>query len=313
MTRIRIASMTAVSLVAAILMAGTAAQAAEAVGLLSMVSGAVQIVRAGEKTPAAARTADLITAGDRVTTGRNSEAMFLYCPGSRAGKISADSDVIFQAATIAVKKGKLADERKVPTCRLPVNIALASATQQQSGMARTRGTGLKVYSPRQTNVATLQPLFRWGAVDNAKAYDVRVMDREERVLWKQMVNGTETRLADAKAIGYGQKYWWRVAALDGEETLEEVKTYFQVLPADQADQVRNAEAALKKALQETPADNGPRFLLAFLYEEHGMIDEAARTYGELADRMGPQDWVRTRLSELMLRLGWDRLEGGSFK
>ena len=41
--------------------------------------------------------------------------------------------------------------------------------------------------------------------------------------------------------------------------------------------------------------NGPRFLLAFLYEENGMVDEAARVYGELADRMQPQDWVQGHL------------------
>src|SRR5437867_11158405 len=66
---------------ALVLLSGAAfAHAAGPVGLLSMVSGTVQIVRAGEKTPAVARTADLIQPGDRVVTGRNSEASFLFCP-----------------------------------------------------------------------------------------------------------------------------------------------------------------------------------------------------------------------------------------
>ncbi len=300
--------------VIAILSLSAVAQAADTVGLLSMVSGSVQIIRAGQKTPVPARTADLIAAGDRVVTGRNSEAGFLFCPESRAGKIPADADVQFEAATIQLRKGKLSDERKVPTCRLPANLALATASQQQAGMMRLRGSNLLLRSPSHTNVATLQPRFRWAPVDNAKQYDVKLLDREERILWRQSVSSTEVQYpADAQPLAWGQKYWWRVTARDGEDTLTEAGSYFQVLPGEQAEQVRASESNLRRLLQDNPADNGPRFLLAFLYEENGMLDEAARIYGELADRMGRQDWVQNRLLELMNKLGWDKPDSGPLR
>ena len=86
-----------------------------------------------------------------------------------------------------------------------------------------------------------------------------------------------------------------------------------MLLREEAERVRTTESNLRRALQENPADNGPRFLLAFLYEENGMLDEAAWTYRELTDQMEPQEWIRARLTELMNKLGWDQVESGPFR
>ncbi|HEY7678867.1 MAG TPA: hypothetical protein VIC04_00005 [Terriglobia bacterium] len=285
------------------------ARAAEPVGLLSMVSGEVRILRASESAPVVARTADLIAAGDRVLTGRNSEAAFLFCPESRAAKMAAETEVRFEAATFAVRKGKLAEERKVPTCRLPSNLALTASSKLQSGMTRLRGSDLVLRSPARTNIADLNPRFRWEPVDGATTYELKLLDREERILWRQSLSSTESPYpGDALALVWGQKYWWRVTAREDRETISEVGSYFQVLPSEQAERVRAEETALRQLRAANPADNGPLFLLAFLYEENGMLDAAARLYGELSQRMGPQDWVQARLNDLMSRLGWDRLD-----
>lgn len=280
----------------------------EPVGLLSMVSGNVQIVRAGHKAPVGARTADLLSAGDRVVTGRNSEASFLYCPATLAGKIAADSDVAFEAAGLRVGKGKLAEQHKVPSCRLPANLALSAASRQQSGMMRLRGANLLLRAPSHTSVTTPRPLFRWDPVDNARTYDIKLMDREERVLWRQTVSSTQLQYpADAATLAWAQKYWWRVTAREGEDIITEATSSFQLLSAEQAERVNAGADNLRRLLQERPGDNGPRFLLAFLYDENGMLDEAARVYSELNDAMGPQEWVQGRLGELLKKLGWDKV------
>ena len=298
----------------ALLLLAVAAQGATPVGLLSMVSGNVTILRSGQKTPVPARTADLITAGDRILTGKNSEAAFLFCPQSRAAKIPAGAEVQFNARTLKVLKGNLNGERKVPSCRLPSNLVLASASRMQSGMMRLRGANLLLRSPSRTRIATRHPRFLWGAVDNAEAYEVKLMNREEKILWRQTVTTTDLQYpAEAQALKGGKKYWWRVTAREGEDTLVEAGSFFQVLPDERAEQVRDTESALRQLLQDNPSDNGPRFLLAFLYEEHGMLDEAARVYGQLADRMGPQAWVQGRLTQLLNKLGWDRVQSGAFR
>lgn len=284
-----------------------AAGAQGPVGLLSSVSGKVQIVRAGLTDPAPARPADLLVAGDRIVTSGDAQASFLFCPQSRAAKILPGSEVEFAAGSFTVKKGKLAEERAVPSCRLPSNLTLAAASQVQSGMLRLRGSNLLLRSPSRASVATLRPVFRWEPVDNAKAYDLKVLDREERILWRTSGSATEVQYAaEAPLLAWGQKYWWRVTARDDRETLMEVGTYFQTLTAEQAEEVRSAEAGLRRLIAENPGDSVPRFLLAFLYEERGMLDEAARLYHELASQTGSQPWVEVRLNELMNKLGWDR-------
>jgi hypothetical protein len=292
-------------------MVAPALHAAEPVGLLSLVSGNVQIVRAGESDPVEARTADLLGAGDRVVTGANSEATFLFCPESRAAKMTAGSEVQFDAESLAVKRGTLAEERKVPTCRLPASLVLAAASKMRSGNLRLRGSGMVLRSPANTMVPTLTPSFRWDPVENAASYEIKLEDREERILWRASVSGTEVKYpADAGVLAWGQKYRWRVTAQAAGDAVDEAGSTFQVMPGEQAEAVRSAVADLEKQHASNPGDNGPLFLLAFLYEDNGMLDEAVRVYGELAQGMGPQDWVQSRMNDLMGKLGWDRLESG---
>ena len=286
---------------------------AQTVGLLSMTKGDVQIVRAGQSAGAPARIADLLAAGDRVLTGAGGEATFLYCPESRAGKLLAGGEAEFAAAALQVKKGKLADERNVPNCKLPAAL-LAGASKQQSGMLRLRGAPLVLRTPTRSSVADFKPNFRWDAYENATGYEVKLTDREERILWKRTLSATELLFPnDAPALEPGQKYNWRVVALENNENLADVGTNFTVLPAATAASVKESEAGLLALSKASPDDNGPLFLLAFLYEDNGMLDAAARAYGQLHQRMGQQDWVQGRLNDLMGKLGWDRLESGEAK
>jgi hypothetical protein len=300
-------------LAAAALGLGSGLANAQTVGLLSMVKGDVQIARAGQSAPAPAKIADLLAAGDRVLTGANGEATFLFCPESRAGKLLPGGEVEFTAAALQVKKGKLGDERKVPNCKLPAAL-LAGNSKQQSGMLRLRGSALVLRTPTRSNVADLKPSFRWDKYENATSYEVKLTDREERILWKKNVTTTELAYpSDAPALEPGQKYNWRVVAFENAENQADVGTSFSVLPAATATQVKESEAGLQALAKASPDDNGPLFLLAFLYEDNGMLDSAARVYAQLKTRMGDQDWVQGRLNELMGKLGWDRLESGEAK
>ena len=256
-----------------------------------------------------ARTADLLAAGDRVVTGAGGEATFLFCPQSKTAKLGPGSEIEFAAGAFNVTKGAVSGEKQVPSCRLPSTLTLASASKVQSGMLRLRGANIQLRSPSRTSTATLQPHFSWEPVDRAQKYELKVLDREERILWRAEISGTEAEYpADATPLQWGQRYRWRVTARDTRDTLDEATTFFQVLPADQAQDVRMAEDSLRAMVEQTPDDNWPRFLLAFLYEERGMLDEAAKVYYDLDRRMGTQPWVEGRLAELMNKLGWTSVE-----
>lgn len=297
-------------LVAIFTLGSLAAFAQAPVGLLSSVKGTVQIVRAGQTAPVPARPADLIGAEDRLITGANGEAVFLYCPDPKSARLLGGGEALFGASALQVKKGKLADERKVGGCRLPTTLALSGASQQQVGLVKTRGRDVKLLSPTKSFIDNTQPKFQWMPVDSAKSYEFRVTDREERILFKTTLTGTEVQYPeDAPKLVAGQKYWWKVTARDADGSLgEEAGTFFQTLNPTKSAEFRAAAADLKKQVAATPADNGPRILLAFLYEENGLLEDAALTYDELIQRLGPNDWLKVQRDTTMNRLGWDEKE-----
>ena len=278
-------------------------------GVLSSVSGSVKIVRAGETAPQGARTADLIFVGDRVLTGPQSAAAFVFCPGLRSARILDAAEVQFNADTLQIRKGKLSDDRSIPSCHLPSNLSLTPSSQLQSGLLRLRGSDLTLLAPSRTNIAGLQPLFRWDPVEGADTYVVKLMDREERVIWSQTANSIRVEYpSSAPMLRWDQKYWWRVTARKGAETLTEAGTFFQILPKESADRVRSADERLQAATRDNQADVNVLILRAFLYEENGMLDEAARLYSNITLRIGSENWVQSRLVEAMNKLGWNKLE-----
>lgn len=294
-------------LLVAFLTVGCLAASAQApVGLLSSVKGTVQVIRAGQTAPMPARPADLVGPEDRLITGANGEAVFLYCPDPKSARLMGGGEVVFGASALQVKRGKLADERKVGGCRLPTTLALSGASQQQVGLVKTRGRDVNLRSPNRSFIDNTQPKFRWLPVDGAKSYDVRVQDREEKVLFTTTIAGTEVEYpASAPKLAAGQKYWWRVVARDPDGNVSEAGTFFQTLSENKVAELRSAEADLKKQLAAVPTDNGPRMLLAFLYEENGLFENAALTYDDLIQKLGSNDWLKFQLVTTLNKIGWE--------
>jgi hypothetical protein len=284
-------------------------QMAAQVGLLSKISGKVEIRRPGEDAMVTAKLADFIEAGSRVRTGARSETVFLFCPERRSARILQNSEVEFQAGKFTVLKGTIRDERDLPTCRLPEGLVLTSASRLQSGMLRMRGFELALISPSHTSVSSLQPVFRWSPLDDASQYELQLMDQDRNVLWSHKGPATQAKFpADGPALSWGEKYWWRVKALNDTGTVGESDSDFQVLTMQQAEAVRDSGSALRRSIGENPKDAGPLMLLAFLYEEYGMLDQAVPLLEELAQEPEAQEWVGVHLKELMGRLGWQSVD-----
>ena len=281
------------------------------VGLVSMVKGPVQIQRAGQKTAVAAKMADLVGPGDRLITGAGGEAVFIYCPDARSARLTAAGEVTFTASALQVTKGKLADDHKIAGCRLPTTLALSSASQQAVGLVKTRGSlEMHLRTPVEgVYISEPRPKFAWEPVADAVRYDVRLQNREEQVLYKTTVTATAFQYpADGPVLEPGQKYWWRVSAVGKDGQMDVAGTFFQTLPAAQAKEFQTTEADLKKQIAANPNDSGPRILLAFLYEENGMYDAAARSYDALSKQMSDNNWIKARLYTMLEKLHWDKVE-----
>lgn len=179
-----------------------------------------------------------------------------------------------------------------------------------------------LFWPANTSVATLRPSFRWTPVEGAVSYEFRLMGREENVLWSTTLARPElaypatsagaTRAVrrpaakpgstvPAYALAWGQRYWWRVVARDrDEEDIAEAGSYFDILPEEQARSFDQSAVPLRRALITRPGDSGRMLALAFLYEENGLLDQAALIYG----RLKSPEWTQARLAELAVKLGW---------
>ena len=277
------------------------------VGLVSIVKGPVQIQHAGQKTSVPAKMADLVAVGDRLITGAGGEVAFLYCPESRAAHLTPDGEVIFTANALEVAKGKLTDDHRIAGCRLPSSLSLSAASQQQVGMGKSRAVEWTLRGPIEgVSVADVRPRFWWEPEKQAVGYEVRVLDRTEQVVFRGVVGAPELNYPeDAPALEPGQKYWWQVAALGKDGPTDLKGSFFQTLPAEQAVQFHTLETDLKKQAAANPKDTGPRILMAFLYEENGMYDQAAIAYDKLSKDVKDNAWIKLRLAAMLGRLHWD--------
>jgi hypothetical protein len=178
------------------------------------------------------------------------------------------------------------------------------------GLLATRGLEMRLRAPVEgVFISEAHPKFAWEPVPDATRYDVRLQNREEEVLYKTTVTTTEFQYpANGPALEPGQKYWWRVSAVGKDGQMDVAGTFFQTLPAKQAQEFKTTEADLKKQIAANPSDTGPRVLLAFLYEENGMYDAAARSYNTLSKELSDNTWIKSRLYTMLEKLHWDKVE-----
>jgi len=108
----------------------------EPVGLI-LNAGGSKLLRADTETPLAARSGDLLFAGDGLKTEAGA-ASFLFCPAKAIDTLSAAGEVRFDPKQPKVKSGKIS-EQPARACTLPQTLRVAVASQQHYGVSMTRG------------------------------------------------------------------------------------------------------------------------------------------------------------------------------
>jgi len=282
-------------LFAVLVFACAAAQASDAIGVLTRVTGRVSILREGRTAALPAKGYELLFAGDRLSTAANSEAGFIFCAGAESGRILPLSEIRFDAGAVVLMEGKITDQQKIAACRLPQGLGLADASRQQAGGLRLRGPRLVLKAPRSTAVATSRPMFTWNALDGADDYQVTVLDREGRTVFETASASAELSYPpSAPPLEWAQTYRWRVAARSRGVVVKEASAHFQVLFREQAEMISQQAGEMRAVLSRQPRDATTRLLLAFLYDSNGMIDEAIEAYSPLSS----VGWVKARILQL---------------
>jgi tetratricopeptide (TPR) repeat protein len=120
----------------------------EPVGLILNPGGA-KLVRAEAQTPLAAKAGDIVFSGDAIKT-EAAAASFLYCPSKTSQALGPGGDVLFAAAAMKIRAGKLIDSKPIASCFLPQVVRVAVASQQHYGVSMTRGLQDPSQEPKPT-------------------------------------------------------------------------------------------------------------------------------------------------------------------
>ena len=109
----------------------------EPVGLV-LLAGNAKVLRANTETPLAARTGDILFAGDALRSD-TSTASFLYCPTKTSQTLDQGGEVLLDAKQLKKVKGTISGSKPVNACFLPQVVRVSVASQQHYGVSMTRG------------------------------------------------------------------------------------------------------------------------------------------------------------------------------
>ncbi len=253
-----------------------------ALGLISRLQGQVFVEHGSARS--AARLAELLFPGDRITTVAG-QAVFLFCPDSSSFTVLERTTVEIAAAGVKTLKGA-APAKSPSKCLLP-RIALGRESMERFGGLRARNEApLTLYLGGQ--VTTERPVFQWEAVSGAQSYSVTLRDaNQDTVVWETSTDKTSAAYPESSPALGNIQYQWEVAALAGRTTLARGTAVLEVKP--------NA------ALSGAPAAPEDRLLRAIGLENEGYYAEAAFHYRELRDA-NPDD---PRLTRHLAWLYWN--------
>ncbi|MBI4410257.1 MAG: hypothetical protein HY561_11145 [Gemmatimonadetes bacterium] len=263
------------------LLAGFAAAArvADPVAVLVQITGAVQVQKAGQRTPVAATPGMQLAPGDRVIVPAGGRAVLLH----KSGKMETATTSV----TIAEPQTRQSAGLFSQTVSTLTKVATTDARTQpnRQGMIRPIAGAAVPISPRNgIKVLGLRPRFVWFRIPDAQAYTVQLRrldgpcaerparDRPAFCEPARFETGPDTvwgpSRMDAPLIP-GAKYEWAVAAVGGRVSEPH---RFQVIGGQDY-------AALSEALNNIvaggidPATDG-LFLAALTYRELGLFYEA---------------------------------------
>jgi tetratricopeptide (TPR) repeat protein len=115
-----------------------------------------KVVRAGSELPLAARSGDVLFAGDALRS-ESAPVSFLYCPEKSSDSLAPKAEVLLEPKQLKLKSGRLAARNPVGSCFLPQVVRVAVASQQHYGVTMVRALRGAAAKP-ETLAARLQAL-----------------------------------------------------------------------------------------------------------------------------------------------------------
>lgn len=244
----------------------------------------------------------LLGTGDVLRTGEASSATVVFFTDSHLERIPPKATVRVRAMQLQplgdMKRISVPSLEKVPpagrTAILvqkggPVFKAISQTAAGRYGAVGIRATGEPILlSPLRPKTRSNRPLFAWAAVEGADTYEVRLEDRQGKVLFQRET--ADAQLAypeELPPLVRNAGYRWQVQAKAGGKALARNSTEFHVLAAQSVATLSQQEAAIKRSVP-SGRDTTVHILLARLYMDYGLCAEAIQQLEE-AVAINPSD------------------------
>lgn len=150
------------------------------------------------------------------------------------------------------------------------------------------GVAFPIHSPVGTVVRSDHPVFRWGPLEGATDYSVKVYDANLRkVAASPQLSGTQW--SPVQPLARGGVYLWQVTAMkDGAEVISPTapapEAKFRVLDAARDDELKRAEQK----------HSGSHLTMGILYARAGLLEDAEREFQALV-KANPDSPVARKL------------------
>ena len=260
--------------------AGVAAQnTGKPLGMIADVEGTVTVQRGSARERA--QLADLLFAGDRITTAANSKVTFSFCPGSDKNErisLNAGSTIVISAAAVQQSGGTPAVRGGRARCTLP-EVALGKRELESIGVVSARGSPpISLYVGGA--ISTTRPVFTWAHVSTVRDYTLVLRPQggvKDIWIWAQTGEASEVRLPDTIAALTPGTYTWTLTGRANGKIVAQQMANFEVKP-DPA--FSNFSAAA------TTADTLSQLELAAAFENARYYAEAAAIYRALRANNG---------------------------
>ena len=216
--------------------------------------------------------------GQRISVGKESQASVMY--------ITSGKEYILRGpAEYTVKDTEIAGSIAMPPVTRDTgwrtsNKVLAQVSQTSAASVRMRSIGkpkveeAMLLYPTQGAVATLQPTFRWRAVDKAQGEFMLIAVGQEKPLHLAKAAGGSYRVP-ARLLMPDTEYAWTISVAGNELGSGRFRTLSQDLLA-QVETRRPSERA----------DFSDRVLFTLMLHEMGAVQEARESWARLAQERG---------------------------
>ena len=258
------------ALLSALLLAATAAFAADGIAFITNLKGEVAVD--GNARPALLAE---LAKGQRIAVGKDSQVSVMYIASGKEYVLKGPAEYLVKDTEISGSSGMPPVTRD--TAWRTNNKVLVQVAQTSAASVRMRSiaqpkadTEPRLLFPTQGNVATLQPTFRWRAADpKAQGEFVLLVAGEEKPVHLAKVSGGSYRVP-AKLMP-DTDYRWAVTVAGNEIGAGK----FRTLSSEALAQVERRKPSDK-------ADFSDRLLFTLMLHEMGAAQEARESWAKLS-------------------------------